>query len=200
MKGPDPKTSTGLPDLEAAISVGTENGEVTADERKTQQDFCEPATQDRTVANLRLLWRSRRFLGCVAGAGLLLSTLMAFLIPNRYKSVARLIPPDNPSNTGLAQAAVALGGGTAGLGGIVSELLGQKNSSDFLVAILSSRTVADTLIQKFDLRKVYGAPRMEDARTDLEAQRTFLVDRKSQIITISVTDESPQRAAAIAQA
>ena len=200
MKGPDPKTSTGLPDLEAAISVGTENGEVTVDERKAQQDFREPATQARTVANLRLLWRSRRFLGCVAGAGLLLSTLMAFLIPNRYKSVARLIPPDNPSNTGLAQAAVALGGGTAGLGGIVSELLGQKNSSDFLVAILSSRTVADTLIQKFDLRKVYGAPRMEDARTDLEAQRTFLVDRKSQIITISVTDESPQRAAAMAQA
>src|SRR5208283_194010 len=31
-------------------------------------------------------------------------------------------------------------------------------------------------------------------------QRTFLVDRKSQIITISVTDESPQRAAAMAQA
>ena len=200
MKGPDPKTSAGLSDLEAPISVGTENGEVMAGEQKAQQDFREGATQARIVASLRLLWESRRFLGRVAGAGLLLSTLIAFLIPNRYQSVARLMPPDNPSNTGLAQAAVALAGGAAGLGGIASELLGQKNTSDLLAGILSSRTVADTLIQKFDLRKVYRARRMEDARKELAAHTDISVDRKSQIITISVTDKSPQRAAAMAQA
>jgi len=197
MKGPDPKTSAGLSDLEAAISV-TENGEVMAGEQAAQQDFREPATQARTLANLRLLWESRRFLGCVAGAGLLLSTLIAFLIPNRYESVARLMPPD--SNTALAQAAVALAGGAAGLGGIASELLGQNNSSDLLAGILSSRTVADTLIQKFDLRKVYGAQRTEDARKGLAARTKISVDRSNQIITISVTDNSPQRAAAMAQA
>ena len=200
MKGPDLKTSAGLSDLEAPISVGTENGEVMADEQKGQQEFREGATQAPMVASLRLLWESRRFLGRVAGAGLLLPTLIAFLIPNRYQSVARLMPPDNPSNPSLAQAAVALAGGAAGLGGIVSELLGQKNTNDLLVGILSSRTVADTLIQKFDLRKVYRDRGMEDARKDLAAQTGISVDRKTQIITISVTDKSPQRAAAMAQA
>jgi capsule polysaccharide export protein KpsE/RkpR len=198
MKGPDPKTSAGLSDLEAAISVGTENGEVMAGEQKAQQDFREPATHARTAANLRSLWKSRRFLGGVTGAGLLLSTLIVFLIPNRYQSVARLMPPD--SNSGLAQAVVALAGGAAGLGGIASELLGQKNTSDLLAGILNSHTVADTLIQKFDLRKVYGAKRIEDTRKELEAQTEISVDRKSQIITIVVTDKSPQRAAAMAQA
>ena len=108
MKGPDPRTSAGLSDLEAAVTVGTENSEVAAGEQKAQQDFRHGAIQAQTVANLRLLWESRRSLGRVAGAGLLLSTLIAFLIPNRYESVARLMPPDNPS--GLAQAAVALAG------------------------------------------------------------------------------------------
>jgi uncharacterized protein involved in exopolysaccharide biosynthesis len=197
MKGPDPKTSAGLSYLEAPISVGTENGEVMAEEQKAQQDFREGATRAQAVASLRLLWESRRFLGGVAGAGLLLSTLIAFLIPNRYESGARLMPPDNPS--GLAQAAVALAGGAAGLGGIASQLLAQKNTSDLLAGVLSSRTVADALIQKFDLRKVYRARRIEDTRKELEAQTKISVDRKSQIITIIVTDKSPQRAAAMAQ-
>jgi uncharacterized protein involved in exopolysaccharide biosynthesis len=209
MKGPDPKTSAGLSDLEAPISLGTEDGEALAGEQTTQQDFREGATQAPMVASLRLLWESRRLLGGLTGAGLLLSTLIAFLIPNRYQSVARLMPPEIPSNTGLAQASVALAGRAAELGGVASELLGQKNTSgflgqrttsDLLAGVLNSRTMADTLIQKFDLRKVYGAQGMEDARKELAARASVGVDRKSLIITISVTDKSPQRAAAMAQA
>jgi len=202
MKGPDPRSSAGLSDLEAAISVDTENGEVMASEPKAKQDFREVATQSQIVERLSLLWESRRFLGRIAAAGLLLSALIAFLIPNRYESVALLMPPDQ--NTGLAQAAVALAGGTPGLGGIASQLLAQKDSSELLVGVLSSRTVADTLIQKFNLRKVYrrlyGTLRIEDTRKELEEHTAIKVDRKNQIIKISVTDKSPQRAAAMAQA
>ena len=197
MKGADSKTSVGLADLEAAISVGTENGEVMAGEQKAQQDLRKGATQASIVASLRLLWERRQFLGRVAGAGLLLSTLIAFLIPNRYESYVRLMPPDNPP--GLAQAALALAGGTAGLGTIASQLLAQKNTSDLLAGVLLSRTVADALIQKFDLRKVYRERRIEDTRAKLAAHTSILVDRKNQIITIVVNDKSPQRAVAMVQ-
>ena len=80
-----------------------------------------------------------------------------------------------------------------GLGGIAGELLGLKSTSDLLVGVLSSRTVEDKLIQKFDLKKVYGARRMkmEDARKALAARTDISIDRKSQIITINVTDKSP---------
>jgi capsule polysaccharide export protein KpsE/RkpR len=131
---------------------------------------------------------------------LLLSVVAALLIPNRYQSVARLMPPDNQSTSGLAMAASALTGGAAGLGGIASELLGLKSSSDLLVGILASRSAQDKLIQQFDLRKVYGVRRMEDARKDLAARTDISIDRKSQIITITVTDKDPHRAAAMAQA
>ena len=41
---------------------------------------------------------------------------------------------------------------------------------------------------------------MEDARKELADRTTVVVDRKSQIISITVTDRSPQRSAAMAQA
>ena len=90
--------------------------------------------------------------------------------------------------------------GLGGLGGVAGELLGLKSTSDLLVGVLASRTVQDKLVDKFDLRKVYGDRRMEDARKELGSRTETSVDRKSQIITIAVTDKSPERAAAIAHA
>ena len=126
--------------------------------------------------------------------------LLAFLIPVRFESTARLMPPDNSQSGGLAMAAAALSGSASGVGGMASEMLGLKSTSEIYVAILASRTVEDKLIQQFDLRKLYGAARMEDARVALSAHTAISVDRKSQIITIIVTDHDPKRAAAIGQA
>lgn len=83
---------------------------------------------------------------------------------------------------------------------MAGDLMGLRSSSDLLVGVLSSQTVEDRLIQRFDLKKVYGARRTEDARKRLENFTDIVVDRKSQIITIKVTDKSAERAAAMAQA
>jgi capsule polysaccharide export protein KpsE/RkpR len=162
----------------------------------------ERADARNTLARLQLLWAHRKMLWRVGIFGILGSTLIAFVIPSRYESTARLMPPDNKSSSGLALAAAAMSGtaGAGGLGGIAGDLLGLKSTSDLFVGILSSRTVQDKLIQEFDLKKLYGYRRMEDARKDLERRTTVSVERKSQIIVISVTDRSPQRAAAMAQA
>lgn len=157
-------------------------------------------TNDNSVAYLRLLWEYRRLLVRVALSGLLASTLIAFLIPSRYDSTARLMPPDNQSTSGLVAAAAAMSGVGAGLGSVASDLLGLKSTSDVFVGILSSRTVQDHLIQQFDLRKLYRDRRTEDARRDLAERTGISIDRKSQIITLSVTDHDPKRAAAMALA
>jgi len=152
---------------------------------------------------LWLFWGHRRLLSRVAVYALLTSTLIAFLIPARYESTSQLMPPDSQSSSGLASAVAAMSGsagGLGGLGGIAGELLGLKSTSDTFVGILSSRTVQDKLIQQFDLKKLYSDRRMEDARKDLAKHTDISVDRKSQIISITVTDKSPQRAAAMAQA
>jgi uncharacterized protein involved in exopolysaccharide biosynthesis len=201
MRRPDPKIPAEFSDLE--MPEGQENGHVIPTD-PAEQDLRERASPERSIAELRRLWESRRFLGRVTGAGLLLSVLIAFLVPKRYESVARLMPPDSQSGSGLAMAAAALSGGTGGLGGLAGmagDLLGLKSSSDLLVGVLTSRTVGDKLIQRFDLKEVYGSSemKMEDARKALASHTDITVDRKSQIITIMVTDKNPQRAAAMAQ-
>jgi capsule polysaccharide export protein KpsE/RkpR len=153
------------------------------------------------VRHLQLLWAHRRMLSRVAFCALVVSTLLAFLIPARYESTTRLMPPDNQSSSGLALAAAAMSGAAgSGLSGIAGDILGLKSTSDVFVGILGSRTVQDKLIQQFDLKKLYSVRRMDSVRKELAQHTGVTVDRKSQIIYITVTDKSPQRAAAMAQA
>ena len=165
-----------------------------------------PRGDGNLVARLRLLWQHRRLLFRTALFGLFASTLTALLIPARYESTTRLMPPDNHPASGLATAVAAMSGsagsfgGFAGLGGIASDLLGLKSTSEIFVGILSSRTAQDKLIQQFDLMKLYRERRMEDARRTLAEHTGISVDRKSQIITVTVTDHDPKRAAAMGQA
>src|SRR5215469_12949906 len=153
---------------------------------------------DSSVWQLMLIWQRRRAVFRIALYGLVASTILAFLIPARFESTARLMPPDSAQSGGLAMAA-ALSGSIGGFGGIASEVLGLKSTSDVFVGILSSRTVQDHVIQQFDLQKVYGDSRMEDARKHLAEHIGISVDTKSQIITITVTDHDAKRAAAMAQ-
>jgi uncharacterized protein involved in exopolysaccharide biosynthesis len=157
-------------------------------------------TQQSFLPYLRLLWEHRGILLRAGAFGVLASTLLALLIPARYESTARLMPPDNQSSSSLATAAATMSGAAGGLGGMASDFLGLKSTSDVFVGILTSRTAQDKLIQQFDLKKLYWDRRMEDARRDLASHTGISIDRKSQIITVTVTDNSPQRAAAMTQA
>lgn len=69
-----------------------------------------------------------------------------------------------------------------------------------VVGILNSRTIQDDIINAFDLRASYGERRYEDARRILQKRSSVSEDKKNGIITISVQDHSPQKAAAMAQA
>jgi capsule polysaccharide export protein KpsE/RkpR len=66
-------------------------------------------------------------------------------------------------------------------------------------ALMESRTLQDNLINKFDLKQIYRDWQWEDARNDLAHHTAISEDRKSGIVTLAVTDKSPQRAAAMAQ-
>lgn len=162
----------------------------------------EQLARESFIAQLRLLWQQRRFVFRGMLCGLVVATLIAFLIPARYKSTVRLMPPDNRS--GLALAAVSLSGrggalGSSLLGDLGSDLLGIRSTSDLFVGVLRSRTVQDRLIVHFDLKRVYWVRRIEDARKELEDHTDISVDRKSQIVIVKVADKDRNRAAAIAR-
>ena len=156
-----------------------------------------PITADDTINLLDLfllLNRQRRLIfTATAGCGAL-ALLISLLIPNKYTATTRILPPQQAQSS----AAAMLGqlGALATLGG---KDLGLKNPSDLYVGILKSRTIADDLINQFDLRRLYRDNKMADARDDL-ARHTAIEAGKDGLISISFEDRDPRRSAQIANA
>jgi capsule polysaccharide export protein KpsE/RkpR len=162
-----------------------------------------PLAGDDLVPKLRSLWSQRRLLAQVTGVCLALATLAAFLLPVRYDAATRLMPPDTQPTAGLAMlAALSSKSNSAspGLTSMAGDLLGVKSSGALFIGILGSDTVQDRIIERFDLRRVYGSKFMEDARLKLGDKTNLKEDRKSGIVTVVVSDRDPKRAAAIAAA
>jgi len=152
----------------------------------------------RVLPYLRLLWQRRRFLSRASLIGLLAGTLLAFLLPSRFQSRTRLMPPDNRPSAAMAMAALSAKAGS--LAGLAGDALGLKSSGSLFIGILTSATLEQRMVERFGLQKVYWEGLEEDARRKLEERTSISEDRKSGIITIDVTDRDPQRAAAMAQA
>ncbi|HLZ00311.1 MAG TPA: Wzz/FepE/Etk N-terminal domain-containing protein [Candidatus Angelobacter sp.] len=156
---------------------------------------------------LWILWQHRRFLWRVFWLSLLASIVVAYSLPKHYQSVARIVPGENSANS-TAGLLNKVSGGTAasGLGMDASTLLGLKTPGAFYIEILKSRTVQDRLIQKFDLTYRYRLCRWcsrtstYSARKKLKAFSDFEEDKKSSVITITVTDYEPGTAADMANA
>jgi capsule polysaccharide export protein KpsE/RkpR len=160
----------------------------------------EGAASARVFEGLRLLWGERRVLAGLMLGGMVLGTLLAFMLPAQYQSTVQLMPPDTRSGSGAMVAALSAKAG-GDIGSMAGDLLGGGNSTGALfLGILRSRTLEDRLVQRFELKKVYGTKVEEDARTRLSNNTGISEDHKSGIISISVVDHDPARAAAIAQA
>jgi capsule polysaccharide export protein KpsE/RkpR len=163
-------------------------------------EFAITRSRDLLIECLRLLWNERRLIARTLLAGLLLGTLLALLLPKRYESSAVLMPPDSQSSSGMAMIAALTARTGNGLGAFAGDLLGLKSTGAMFVGIFRSRTVEERLVERFDLKKVYSVHLDVDARRTLAENTAISEDRKSGIITITVTDHDPKRAAAIAQA
>jgi capsule polysaccharide export protein KpsE/RkpR len=163
-------------------------------------DGFEEQDNHATLNRLRLLLDQRFFLFRVSAYGLVLATLFAFLIPTRYEAHTQLMPPDSDFSSGLSSLLAMSSRMGGGLGMLAGDFLGLKTSGSLFIGILRSETVEDRIIDRFDLKSVYRVKKMQDARRRLEENTWISEDRKSGIISLGVTDHSPQRAAAIAQA
>ncbi len=156
------------------------------------------AAREKWISTLRLLWNRRPYLVRSAIVGLAVSALLAFAIPKRYTTSTKLMPPDPQSTSSMMMLAGMAEKAGNGLGSMAGDLLGLKSSGALFVGMLQSQTIEDRLVQQFDLKKVYRSKLLDDARKELAHNTAIQEDRKSGIITITVTDHSAERAAAIA--
>jgi capsule polysaccharide export protein KpsE/RkpR len=165
-----------------------------------------PEPEDKKGEKLWVLWRSRRFLWGVAWKTLIASIVLAFVIPSHYRSAVRFVPGENSSNSsgssmmGLLSKAIGSDNSTTGFGLDAASLLGAKTPGAFYVEILKSRTVQDRLTNRFDLRARYRKSTYLEARKKLTSFTDVEEDKKSGVITLTVTDYEPRMAAQLANA
>jgi len=152
------------------------------------------------VSKLRYLWGRRSTLARFAIGGMVLSVVVAFLIPKRYDVVTRLMPPDQQGGGGMALLSMLSGKTGPNVSALAGDLLGVKSAGSLFVGVLRSATVADRLIDRFELRKAYGAKYQDDVRKALAAHSDITEDKRSGVISIEVRDRDSNRAAAIAAA
>src|SRR5208282_2855922 len=94
----------------------------------------ERVVRRRAIDRFALLWEKRQFIFRCAAIGFLCSTVLVFLIPVRYTSTTRLMPPDQ-AGQGIASMLAALGK-SGDLGSIGGELLGMKTSGELFIGVL----------------------------------------------------------------
>src|SRR2546422_4896602 len=82
------------------------------------------------------------------------AAIVSFLLPNIYTGTTRILPPQQSASAASALLN-QLGGALGGLGGLAGGALGVRNPNDLYVGMLKSRSVADNLIARFELNKVY---------------------------------------------
>ncbi|HEV7551274.1 MAG TPA: lipopolysaccharide biosynthesis protein [Candidatus Angelobacter sp.] len=165
-----------------------------------------PEPENRKGEKLWLLWQSRHFLWGVTWKALIASVILAFLVPSHYKSAVRFVPGENSSTSGggsmmgLLSKAIGADNSSMGFGLEAASLLGAKTPGAFYVEVLKSRTVQDRLINRFDLRSRYGKSTYFEARKKLARFTDIEEDKKSGVITLTVTDYEPRIAAQISNA
>jgi len=118
------------------------------------------------------------------------------LVPNSFTAEAVILPPQQQQSSLAVLASGALGN-LAGSG--MASQLGLKNPADLYIGILKSRTISDEIITRFHLQDLYHQKCLSDARSILGRHTSFASGKES-LITISVQDRDPIRAAAMANA
>jgi tyrosine-protein kinase Etk/Wzc len=132
------------------------------------------------------LARHKRLIAGLPLAAAALSAALSFALPESFKASAQLLPPQQ-SQSATAMLLSQLGGmAGAAVGGA-----GLKSPNELYIGMLRSRTVADKLIAKFDLKKVYGTESAELARRTLEGN-TVIASGKDGLISIDVEDRNQQ--------
>lgn len=125
-------------------------------------------------------------------ASAVLAAGISLALPKTYQANTNLLPPQS-NQSGNAALLAQLGGVAsvaAGFGGL-------KNPNDVYIAMLKSRTVADRLIERFDLKKEFGITSQERLRARLAGLAT-ISSGKDGLITIVTEAKTPKMAAALA--
>jgi uncharacterized protein involved in exopolysaccharide biosynthesis len=134
-------------------------------------------------------------IGIVAVTAFVISSVISFFLPKTYVSTAGILPPQQAVSSSIDTGSSF----PEGLNGISRNFMGIISTTNLWVGILKSQTLMDGIIARFNLKDLYTAETLEDARKVLE-KRVIIKRSREDIIFISVEDKEPERAAELANA
>jgi uncharacterized protein involved in exopolysaccharide biosynthesis len=137
----------------------------------------------------------------VTGIAILLGVILCLVLPVRYTATTKIMPPQQTPSTASLLMSQLNGGGAGALASMASAGggLSLKDPNAIYVGLLTSRPIADAIIQKFNLATVYDTKDMTAARKKL-AGYTQVTSEKNGFISVSVTDTDKRRVAEMANA
>jgi len=143
---------------------------------------------DELRRHLRLLLVGPALAGAVAVG-------VTFVIAPTYTATTIFLPPQQ-SQSAAASALSSL----SSLAGLAGGVMNSRSPVDQYVSMMQSATVSDRIIDRFKLLEVYESEFRVDARKELSKNVRILIGKKDGLVTVEVDDESPQRAAEMANA
>lgn len=135
----------------------------------------------------------------VTGIAAVAGFVLGIVLPVKFTATAKLLPPQQTQSTASMMMSQLTGMGGSSFAALAGGGLGLRNPDDIYIGMLTSRPIADAIIQKFDLMQAYHTKDMTEARKEL-AHSTDVTSEKAGFIAVSVTDRSQKRVAEIANA
>jgi tyrosine-protein kinase Etk/Wzc len=135
------------------------------------------------------------FLGTFAFT--ILGLVICFVLTPNYQGDVDIMPPQQGGSSIASQFLGQVGGAAAGL----LPIGGLTTTGDLYVGIMQSDVILDAIIDRFELMKFYDIDtRIEARKTLAENLMQAYTDPKSGIVSITVFDPNPQKAADMANA
>jgi tyrosine-protein kinase Etk/Wzc len=164
-------------------------------EKNMQKALFAPEDQGPALTEyLLILARYQKMILKVIGVAFVVALICFFMWPRTFTATASLLPPISQDVS-----STLMSSGFSDLAALAGLEMG-SGTGDFYLGILKSRTVADRIIDEYDLMEVYGESTRFETYESLEEHVVIATEASEGIIVINVDDNDPERAAAIANA
>lgn len=151
----------------------------------------EKKTEPLNILDLFMKWRL--FLYKFIGIGMLIFIIGVLFLPNEYITFST-VKGSGGSGFDIGKL-MQSSGALSSLGSIADIAMPSSGGQvDYLVALLNTKSIQDSMINRFDLKKYYGVKKIEDAREELKLNTVVNKNFLAELLTVGVYHENPDTA------
>lgn len=145
---------------------------------------------------LAVISRHRKMIFRLCVFTVVITAIVSLFLPKSFSATATVVPPADV----LQRNSMLSGGLGSARSPLLRHVMDVSNMANMYVGILQSRSVADALIERFDLAGVYNVKKGITKVRQILNKRTSIKVTEEGIVNITVEDRERERAANLANA